>query len=336
MIVRVDDNDYVGNHVYNYLREYLYDNVGLFYIEQSKRPNLICRPNEIIWQSQRITFPTPYGQYYCFYDETVKHVLKDGYYETIYIMDLCKNVVNMILNRPVNIVIERFTEIPAKDRLNKNSKFGLVRNGFGDNMAYYARDISEGVFTVVLNNKYKKSVYNMECGQLPNNLLKFKCNRVLTSPRLPVVKRGFEPNDGNLRRMFLKNNPKFLLESIAEYKYPHSKIIGYSVLGIRFFYVSCNPVGNICSNSFVQLKYLMDGITDFIRNHDKLVLMIDDWRFLRLFIVMFYDILQKKRVIILNNIDINDVHELLRIGINSKDFFHTYSGFYTLMDSSRR
>ena len=336
MIVRVDDSDYVGNHVYNYLREYLYDNVGLFYIEQSKRPNLICRPNEIIWQSQRITFPTPYGQYYCFYDETVKHVLKDGYYETIYIMDLCKNVLNMILNRPVNIVVERFTEIPAKDRLNKNSKFGLVRNGFGDNMAYYARDTSEGVFTVVLNNKYKKSVYNMECGQLPNNLLKFKCNRVLTSPRLSVSKRCLGPNDGNLRRMFLKNNPNFLLESIAEYKYPHSKIIGYSVLGIRFFYVSCNPVGEICSNSFVQLKYLMDGITDFIRNHDKLILMIDDWRFLRLFIVMFYDILQKKRVIILNNISINDVHELLRIGINSKDFFHTYSGFYTLMDSSRR
>lgn len=332
MIVRVDDCDYVGNHVYNYLREYLYDNVGLFYIEQSKKPNLICRPNEIIWQSQRITFPTPYGQFYCFYDETVKHVLKDEYYETIYIMDLCKNVVNMILNRPVNIVVERFTEIPAKDRLNKNSKFGLVRNGFGDNMAYYARDISEGIFTVVLNNPAHKT----ECGQLPNNLLKFKCNRVLTSPRLPVSKRNLGHYDKKLRRMFLRNNSKFLLESISEYKYPHSKIIGYSVLGIRFFYVSCNPVGQICSNSFVQLKYLTDGITDFIRNHDKLVLMIDDWRFLRLFIVMFYDILQKKRVVVLNNIGTNDVHELLRIGINSKNFFHTYSEFYTLMDSSRR
>lgn len=332
MFVTVNDTDYVGNHVYNYLREFLYDNVGVFYIEQSNEPNLICHPNEIIWQSQRITFPTPYGQYYCFYDETVRHVSKDGYYETIYIMDLCKNVVNMILNRPVNIVVERFTEIPTKDRLNKNSRFSIVNNDFYDNLACYAKDIFEGVFTVVLNNP----AYNTECGQLSNNLLKFKCDRVLTSPHLPFSKRKLGPYDRKLREMLLKNNPKFFLESIAEYKYPYSKIIGYSVLGIRFFNAYCNPVGQICSNSLIQLEHHIDSITNFIRNHDKLVLMIDDWRFLILFIVMFYDILQKKRIVILNNIDTNDSHELLRIGINAKDFYHTYSGFYSLMDSLRK
>ena len=176
-----NEQDYVGNHVYNFLREYLFDHVGEYYVyrntdemlytdidimnyKNSKKDytyELIeCFDNLIKINNKCIEFPTPYGQYYCFYDDIQKEYFKDisetNLKESCYILDLCECVLKLIKNEEFVLKTEKISKLPKeKDRLNENSKFMYVTGGFNDNLTIcnfsYLKD---NHFTIVCDNEY--------------------------------------------------------------------------------------------------------------------------------------------------------------------------------------
>ena len=378
MNIIIDDTDYVGNHVYNYLREYLFDHPGDFYVyrfnyDTQEQPNLICERNVIRFQSKILNFPDPYGQHYCFYDHPPNPS------ETIFILDLCEQVRRMIQNQPFELKFESFSELPDRDRL-KGKPIYCVRGGFGDNLCYIILPFRNENIFLACNRRYlgKKTAYNMECGQTNEELLKFPFKNLLTSPKLKAGRHKIEYLRSKTFSLFNEITPK-LLNSISEYKqenllkYLLNESNGYALIGIRFRYANSSfqmISGRCCANSFSQLKTLIDSITEFIKsNSDKdLVVMLDDWRFLKFFILMFYDLFssrsvenlpvksernqkdlknetipvqserkskektKKRKIIVLNNVGVRDIHVLLKIGFHSKVFCHTYSGFYITID----
>ena len=396
-----NEQEYVGNHIYNYLREYLFNHINEFYVFQSindipyknnsdnikryyklineeYKDNLLIKhenlnekienddtferePYEIIecyetyikYKDKVINFPIPYGQYYCFYDETQLNYFnnlsnetqKETQKETCYILDLCECVLKQFIkNEPYKLKIEKNSKLSnEKDRLNKDSKFIFARSGFSDNIHYYSILVNYYTnYYLVVSSLCK----NLEIKQKNNNMLKFKCYKIVTKDSLTnkCMKNAITNyyieywNDmyayiyDNYRKFITNYNTKeILLNSIAKYSY---KIMfdEYSLLGIRCVYPVLYTVTE-SSHSFIQLKYHIDSIIKFLETHNNIVLMIDDWRFLNFILTIFYDILLDKKIQILINIRTNDVHELIKIGYNSKEFLHTYSGFYTIIDN---
>ena len=398
----INEQDYVGNHVYNYLREYLFEHQNEFHVykdirdipyknksDNSKRyystkskektinkisniyiykyhecmnssilddinfekedyNTIECFPNSIKIISKDfqkiITFPTPYGQYYCFYDkeqlEYFKTLKNENFKDSIYILDLCEYVLKTIQKDNENeLKIEKLNRLPyGKDRLNNESKFSICYGGFADTFNTYVYNQTFQNHFVIVNSKYETyNGYNLESKQSNENLLKFCLKNLLTSNKIKNNIRQKRENWFNSRMLAyetIEKNQEMFLKSISK----SSNLLlfkDYSVLGIRFNYAYCYSRVKGCSNSFCQLKMHLNNIEKFIKNHNEIILMIDDWRFLKLFEIMFYDLLKGKQIQILININVNNVHELFSIAYNSKDFYHTHSGFYNLIDKMK-
>ena len=335
MNIRVNDRNYIGNHVYNYLREYLFEHVGRFFVEKSLKPNLICHSNEIIWQSQKITFPTPYGQYYGFYDNDALKIEP----KTIFILNLCECVLKMILNEPYEELLESYLEDSQrvfsdnskktdKDRLNEESLIIPARGGLCDNYIMWSYAIHCGGFLLV-NSNYsgRHSSRQLECGQSNTNLLKFQFERLLTnvkpSIRNPYYKWSQKMLLGqDIKNRFFRNFSRPIARTIDPKNFDKT----WAMIGIRWFYVK------IPNNSFYALHLRVDSLKEFIENHQKIVLIFDKYEFLRLFLMMFYDVLRGKSLAILNRFGINGVENTLKIASKCGDFWHTKSGFYDIIE----
>ena len=345
----INDTDYIGNHVFNFLREYLFDHQGEFYVTRYKNDydkEIQCFNNSIKIDNKTISFPTPYGQYYCFYDnhqlEYFKNISKENPKKSIYILNLCESILNIIKRKPYEIHEETIIELPKKyDRLVGKTIF-KVSGGFGDNITYYFLVMSQKDTFLVCNMRYSKRVsyHFMEVGQTNENLLKFPLPNLLSSPKLNAFKC---PNIKKFRSRMINNLVSNgisgrLLNPITKINEKLVKIINqqkFSLIGIRFRYVQTKVImsNRMCNgNTFSQLQHHIIPLKEFITKNKRFVLMIDDWRFLKLFILMFYDVIQKKKIYILKNVSVNDIPTLLRIGFDADSFYHTYSGFYTIID----
>ena len=351
MNIRVCDKNYIGNHVYNYLREYLFEHAGQFFVEQSQRPNLICHPNEIIWNSQKIVFPTPYGQYYGFYDNDALKIEP----KTIFILNLCECVLKMILNEPYEELLESYLEGSQrafsngsqrtfsngsqrafsndskktdKDRLNEDSLIIPARGGLCDNYIMWSYAIHCGGFLLV-NSKYsgKSSSRQLECGQSNTNLLKFPFERLLTNVK-PTVRNPYYKWSQtmllgqDIKNRFFRNFSRPIAKTIDPKNFDRT----WAMIGIRWFYVK------IPNNSFYTLHLRIESLKEFIENHQKIVLVFDKYEFLKLFLMMFYDVLRGKSLAILNRFGINGVENTLKIASKCGDFWHTKSGFYDIIE----
>lgn len=102
----------------------------------------------------------------------------------------------------------------------------------------------------------------------------------------------------------------------------------YGLIGIRWLY----PHGRLCKFSLMTIKQNLANYEKLLNNYNKVVIMCDDYRFLKLFKIIFYDLLINKEIITLKNIDVNNVHESIKIASLCKTFTHNYSGFYDLID----
>ena len=336
MFISLDDTDYVGNHVYNYLREWLFNNVGKFYVKQEyNNPDIICLPNKIIYKNKTLEFPTPYGQYYCFYDETVRHEKINNIYTTCYILDVCKCVLNMILDKEYNLTIEKLKKIPTnKNRLNDNCKFFYLDGGFTDTLKEYYYCVNNNVYPIACNKKQKELVEKNEVGQSNSNLLKFKCNMLLTSGKINknIYEKFGEYNFFIKACVYVSkclNNYKQFIHTLFNsyiYKPKVHNLDNFNLIGIRFYY----PISNN-ANAFNQLNVMFPKIKQFIIDNDNLVLMVDDKRFIKTFIQMFYDVLENKKITFLDY-DVNDIYEMVTTYGKYNKFIHTWSGLYELIE----
>lgn len=327
MFVTVDDTDYVGNHVYNYLREYLFDHVGEFYVKQDyENPDFKCSSREISYKNRHLSFPIPYGQYYCFYNDSERPDPR----ETCYILDVCECALRMVLNEEYTLKIESFKELPMKDRLTKDSKFFYLDGGFMDTLMSYLYCVSCNIFPIACSRKQKELTEKNELGQSNSNILKFGCRNLLTTPKITnfLRKGDYWFQIGNYRfnnkRLFAKLCNNVFRKYIYEKK-PIHNIEGCALLGMRMNY-TCDY-----TNTFTQLLQRMDNIVRFIKNNEKIVLLIDDRRFLRLFFMMFYDVLKGKHVIVFNY-NVDDIYEMVMTYRTYKSFYHTHSGLYDLIE----
>ena len=327
MFVTVDDSDYVGNHVYNYLREYLFDHVGEFYVKQDyENPNLKCSSRGISYKDKHLSFPIPCGQYYCFYDDSERPDPR----ETCYIMDVCECALKMILNKKYVLKIESFKELPSKDRLTKDSKFCYLDGGFMDTLIMYFYCICHDIFPISCSRKQKELSEKNELGQSNSNILKFGCKNLLTTPKITnfLRKGDYWPQIGKYyfsnERRFNETVNDIFKKYIYEKKTIHN-IEKYALLGMRMNY-ACEY-----TNTFTQLRQKIDLMVNYIRCNERIVLLIDDRRFLRLFFMMFYDILRGKHIILFNY-DIDDTYEMVMTYKSYKSFCHTHSGLYSLIE----
>lgn len=342
MNIRICDINYIGNHVYNYLREYLFNHVGTFYIWQSQKPNLICRSNEIIWQSRKITFPTPYGQYYGFYDNAALKIES----KTIFILNLCECVLKMILGEPYEELLQSYLEDSQKvftnsskgktntsptnkDRLNEHSLIIPARGGMNDNYVMWCYAVHHNGFLLV-NPKYagRKGSKHLECGQSNTNLLKYPFERLLTNAK-PSIRNPYCLWGRMLsqEKEYIKLHYKTFLRPIARTINPMNFDKTWAMIGIRWFYVKYT------GNSFCILHDRIDSLRDFIKSHEKIVLMFDKYEFTRLFFMMFYDVLRGKHLALLNRFGINGVENTLTVASKCGDFWHTWSGFYEIIEN---
>lgn len=326
MFVTVDDTDYVGNHVYNYLREYLFDHVGEFYIKQDyESPTLKCSSREISYKDRHLSFPIPYGQYYCFYDDSERPDPK----ETCYILNVCECALRMVLNEEYTLKIESFKELPKKDRLTNDSKFFYLDGGFMDTLVWYFYCIHHNIFSIACSRKQNELSEKNELGQSNSNILKFGCKNLLTTPKITnFLRKG----NRSLKtwKYFFHNRKSFgrMLDNILK-RYIYEKktihnIEGYALLGMRMNF-ACG-----FTNTFTQLHQKINLIENYIRNNKEIVLLIDDRRFLRLFFMMFYDVLRGKHIILFNY-GVNDIYEMVMTYKNYKSFYYIFSSFYDLI-----
>ena len=352
MNIKICDKNYIGNHVYNYLREYLFNHActftGTFYVELSSKPNLICHSNEIIWkpnenicqsneiiyQSRKITFPTPYGQYYGFYDNNSLRIEP----KTIFILNLCECVLKMILGEPYEELLESYLEDSHgskrtdKDRLNEHSLIIPARGGMNDNYVMWCYAVHHNGFLLV-NPKYsgRKGSKHLECGQSNTNLLKFPFERLLTNVK-PSIRNPYCLWGRMLsqEKNHVKLHYKTFLRPIAKTIDPKNFDKSWAMIGIRWFYVKYT------GNSFCILHDRIDSLRDFIKSHEKIVLMFDKYEFTRLFFMMFYDVLRGKHLALLNRFGINGVENTLAVASKCGDFWHTYSGFYNIIENMNK
>ena len=326
MFVTVDDTDYVGNHVYNYLREYLFDHVGEFYVKQDyKNPDFKCSSREISYKDRHLSFPIPYGQYYCFYDDSERPDPN----ETCYILDVCECALRMVLDEEYALKIESFKELPMKDRLTKDSKFFYLDGGFMDTFVWYFYCINHNIFPIACSRKQKELREKNELGQSNSNILKFGCKNLLTTPKIMnFIKKCCCESEVwkylyNNRRSFNEILNTILTKYIYEKNVIHN-INKYALLGMRMNYVSNY------NNSFTQLHQKIDIITNYIRNNEEIVLVIDDRRFLKLFFMTFYDVLRGKRIVMFNY-GVDDIYEMIMTYRTYKSFYYIFSSFYDLI-----
>lgn len=322
----------------------------MFYVELSQNPNLICHSNEIIWKSQKITFPTPYGQYYGFYDNDALKIEP----KTIFILNLCECVLKMILGEPYEELLKSYLEDSQKvfvnsskektnvsianlkrtdkDRLNENSLIIPARGGMNDNYVMWSYAFHHNGFLLV-NPKYcgRKGSKHLECGQSNTNLLKFPFERLLTNVK-PSIRNPYCLWGRMLsqEKDHVKLYSKTFLRPIAKTINPKNFDKSWAMIGIRWFYVKCT------GNSFCILHDRIDSLRDFIKSHEKIVLMFDKYEFSRLFFMMFYDVLRGKHLALLNRFGINGVENTLTVASRCGDFWHTWSGFYNIIESMNK
>ena len=126
-----NEQNYIGNHVFNYLREYLCDHPNEFYVyreindipKNELYKTIECYSNQIKFDNKLIQFPCAYGQYYCYYDEYQLDYFKDisdeFQKEACYILKLCKYILKLIKKKPYRLYIKFLNKLSTKkDRLN--------------------------------------------------------------------------------------------------------------------------------------------------------------------------------------------------------------------------
>ena len=330
----VDDSNYVGNHLFNYLRDYTCDNPNSFFIygpyvkpTNSNYITIICKNNEIIIKDKHIYFPTPYGQYYTFYDNTqLSYHSNNNTKDTCYILDICEHVLELILNKePTELKIEKQTFLRTdRDRINRNTVFKVIRGGFSDNLRCYAWAVEHNVISLI-HPAPKLGIFRNE-NHDNRNLLKTNLKNIVTIRNVRNLKLAWPLQSYN--QNILKNEIS-KLKSIYKYKDITIKLINkfkneYLLIGLRMNY-------SMRGRTITSLANVINKIADAIKRNDIIILVIDNKKFYKFFIYAFYDVLIHKKVYLLN-VESNDVLDMLEIGRYSKEFIHTLSGFYNIME----
>ena len=240
----------------------------------------------------------------------------------------------------------------------------LLSGGFGDNLKVYSIRYkypnTKFVFVNVPNtkniakymhtpNKYIDMITNhnlMEIGQKNTNTSLFNFDNVIDyipdgvklyhhgddMDGMSTMEFDLYQHKKHLRPILLHPRATYSQKCLNIYRTVSKKRFG--LIGIRWKY-PCNwPT---CQNYFLNTAHeFIPQLATFIKKHNNIVLMFDDWNYIGLFIQLFIDLLTdgKHTVISLENIPINNIHELLRISsaIRQKDFIHNYSGFYQIVE----
>ena len=245
----------------------------------------------------------------------------------------------------------------------KPTYYILLSGGFGDNLKLYcfryAHPEYKIVFVNVSNTKeiakymfdkdnYLRMItkYNtMEVGQKNTNMSLFKFDNVIDHIPYnePIYTHGNKINSNWLMVNNIgdyKNKLKpVLLKPIVPYSslckciYKEVNTHKYGLIGIRWRF----PYQGFDHKYFLaQSSKFIPQVANFIRKHNNIILMFDDWDYIPLFIQLFIDLLTdgKHKVITLQDISVNNIHELLKIAsaISKHDFIHNYSGFYDIID----
>lgn len=240
----------------------------------------------------------------------------------------------------------------------------LLTGGFGDNLKIYCFKYAHPEYRCkfvnvpntpdiadnVLNKKLYLEVISkhnpMEVGQKNTNMSLFNFPDVIDHipPGVKLYINHIQiENNGILQfniHKYKRMLRPFLLQPRVKYSNTCKRIFEevsskrYGLIGIRWKY-PC--VGNPCRSFFMfNAGKFVKKLTRFMKKHRNIVLMFDDWSYTDLFIGMFSDLINEKqhRIISLENIPINNIHEMLKIGsaIDGSDFLHNYSGFYQVVE----
>lgn len=220
-----------------------------------------------------------------------------------------------------------------------------ITGGFTDNLRIYL------LHTLIPNIKFhiKPTIY--EAGQTNLNLLNF--NFPGLKERLNITNNDIDycsaiKYNKDLKtipilityKYFLVENYKdklydILLNPVIPYSLTCEKIINkinnneFALLGIRWLYPFFPETFNYMS--LLSFKNNLSQIENIIKNNKNIILMCDDYKFMNLFKVIFYDLITDHNIILLSKIDINNVHDLFKIADKCKCFASNGSTFYDLI-----
>ena len=240
-----------------------------------------------------------------------------------------------------------------------NIYYILLTGGFGDNLKLYCFKYAHPEYNVVFVNVanvpelrdnivipqyYDQTLQNnkMEVGQKNTNMSLFNfpdvINYIPKGQKLYINK--VKINGNSILQFDISKYKEQLQPYLLSPKVPYSKTCidifnevsskRYGLIGIRWKY-PC--IGTCGSYFFRSSDKFVPKFAKFLEKHDNIILMFDDWDMIPMFEQMFIDILKGKRIISLQNIPINNIHELLKIAsaVRRGDFVHNYSGFYQVV-----
>ena len=163
------------------------------------------------------------------------------------------------------------------------------------------------------------------------NLVKHTVNKKI----LNIFKKTYKQE---FYKQTIDNHKKYLSSVLFNPVKPYSKqclkIVEkikktkYSIIGCRFLYPGINR--KVSLNTF---KNNIEKYSNFIKAHNRLILMFDDFSFINFFMSCFIDLIKNKNIIALSNINSNDIHELLYIASYCIDIVHNGSGLYDVLDN---
>lgn len=238
----------------------------------------------------------------------------------------------------------------------------LLSGGFGDNLKLYCFRYEHPEYNIIYvnvpntkdiakymydKNNYMRMIskYNiMEVGQKNTNMSLFKFDNVIN--HIPydelIYTHGNKINNNWLMvndvYKFRSKLKPILLNPIVPYSRLCMDIFNeinknkYGLIGIRWKF----PYQGFEHRYFLaQSSKFIPMVANFIKKHNNIILMFDDWDYTALFIQIFIDLLAdgKHKVITLKDISVNEIHNMLKIAsaIDKNDFIHNYSGFYEIV-----
>lgn len=240
--------------------------------------------------------------------------------------------------------------------LNKHYYIALT-GGFCDNIRIYCLHYVYPTFDVTF---VASSIKQYEIGQKNDNLTKFNCNNVIYKKDVPkgnkvymittrnrnLIIPGFDTSYKYLKQHY-KSIRRLLLNPLTAYSDFSKNLVenfikdtkDYLLIGIRWRF----PYTKRNHFFLYNCDSLIDDIEALLTVYNNIILMFDDWNYLKLFVRIFRDVLRNKTLISLERLGPNNVHELLFIGYNCirfnrykrihRNFVHNFSGFYLLLET---
>lgn len=214
----------------------------------------------------------------------------------------------------------------------------VVTGGFTDNISIYCIKYRYPE----LSFRYVIKQYIYEAKQNNENLFNFPFENVIKyDPKIITETHNhkeFSKYTHNNIYSYLDYLRPILLhpkKPYSEYAKNVAKYIrnkGYTIIGMRWRYpfISINKKDSF---SLISLSTSMEKIEKYLLRNNKFVLMFDDWSFVEMFTIMFHDLLVNKRVILLQKIDVNDIHDLYYISKHCYNIAYTgCSRFYRIIE----